>query len=62
MVENCNLDYHGGMICRRQYPGKRACVRYGGLHVCLKDIKTAAKRDWLIISDAAFKTAMSEKQ
>jgi len=45
----CNPDYHGGMICRRDYPGASACTRYGGIQKCLKDIEVSVKRDWLLV-------------
>lgn len=47
---NCNPDYHGGMICRKGYPGDSACTRFGGKMLCLKDVKTDAKRDWILVA------------
>ena len=32
---HCNPDYHGGMLCRRGYPGISACTRSGGKALCL---------------------------
>lgn len=44
----CNPDYQGGMICRSRYPGASACTRHGGKMLCLKDMETPAKRDWIL--------------
>ena len=51
-ARRCNYDYHGGMICRRDYPGESACARFGGLQKCLRDIETPVKRDWLLVATA----------
>ena len=52
MTMSCNPDYHGGMICRADYPGKSACTRFGGVQICLRDIEVPVKRDWILVSDA----------
>lgn len=53
MQQRCNPDYHGPMLCRRVYAGtewpKSACTKFGGIHICLQDIKTHVKRDWLLV-------------
>jgi len=54
-VGSCNPDYHGGMICRADYGGTKwekssACSRHGGPHICLLDIKTPVKRDWILVA------------
>lgn len=59
-AKNCNLDYHGGMICREDYPGDSACTRFGGKMLCLHEIKTPVKRDWLSVASDPTKCLMVE--
>lgn len=57
MIKHCNPDYHGGMLCRSHYVGTEfdkvsACTRYGGIQICLLDLKPDVKRDWICVASS----------